>query len=294
MLIAGTAPELRVSIDTDGEVAANDKRVYTVSGRSENELLYFQGILNSDVCNFVFKRIARPKVNGFFDIEKQFIAPLPIPKTTAKNKDIVAGHAKNLQALHTQRRDTVSKLEKRMETVKFKPKPETFLFPALKEVSEYIDNAPRTLEDAEKKSWAKQKYQEELQGRYDEMTARLHGAAVLDADFQDGELCFTIDGVPVLENIFVDEDEGAFTLAQWKVLAQTFSITDKTDGKKLCDALRKLAVTDNAALVTQIITLEGELTALEAKIAGEEQELNEFIYKLYNFTDREIELVEAG
>ena len=57
-------------------------------------------------------------------------------------------------------------------------------------------------------------------------------------------------------NIFLDEKDGAFILAQWKVLAQTFSITEKTDGKKLCAALRKLAVTDNSALVEQIIDLE--------------------------------------
>ena len=293
LLIAGTAPELRVSIDADGAVAANDKRVYTISDKSIEGLLFLQGILNSPVCNFVFKRIARPKVNGFFDIEKQFIAPLPIPKATGKNRDAVAKHAKSLQELHTKRRDILSKLERRMEAVRFKTRPETFLFPGLKETKDHVDEAPKNLEDSERKSWAKQKYEEDLQGRYDEITARIHPSANLDADFTDAELSFSIDGIRVLESIFLNGDEGAFVLAQWKVLAQTFSITDKTEGKKLCNALRKLAVTENAALVKQIIELEGELTALEAKIAKEEHDVNQLIFDLYGLSEQEISLIET-
>ena len=293
LLIAGTTPELRVSIDVSGAVAANDKRVYTISGTNIDNLLFLQGILNSPVCNFVFKRIARPKVNGFFDVEKQFIAPLPIPKTTAKNKEAVARHAKTLQELHTKRRDILAKLEKRMEAVRFKVRPEDFLFPGLKDAKEYMEDAPKNLEESERKSWAKQTYTDNLQSYYNEVTARIHPAANLEADFIDGELRFLIDGIPVLGN-FLEQDEGTFILAQWKVLAQTFSITDKTEGKKLCNALRKLAITDNPALVKQIIELEGELTALEIEISKEEQDTNEFVYKLYGLTDKEISLIEAN
>jgi type I restriction-modification system DNA methylase subunit len=294
LLIAGTASELRVSIDADGAVAANDKRVYTISGANIDSLLFLQGVLNSPVCNFVFKRIARPKVNGFFDIEKQFIAPLPIPKATTKNKEAVALHAKTLQKLHTKRRDILTKLEKRMAAVRFKERPESFLFPDLKCVKEYIDDAPKNLEESVRKLWAKQAYADTLQSRYDEITALIHPAADMDANFIGGELRFLIDGIPVLENIFLDEEDGAFILAQWKVLAQTFSITDKTESKKLCNTLRKLATTDNPALVKQIIGLEGDLTGLEADIFEEEQEVNKLIYKLYGLTDKEIKLIEES
>jgi hypothetical protein len=41
----------------------------------------------------------------------------------------------------------------------------------------------------------------------------------------------------------VTEAEGTFILAQWRVLATTFSITERTAGKKPCAALRKLATT---------------------------------------------------
>jgi hypothetical protein len=52
------------------------------------------------------------------------------------------------------------------------------------------------------------------------------------------------------------------------MLAATFSITDNTDGRKLANALRKLSVQDNLAVVQQVIALEAELSAIEAKLAA--------------------------
>jgi hypothetical protein len=71
--------------------------------------------------------------------------------------------------------------------------------------------------------------------------------------------------VTVVNRIFVSADEGEFILAQWKVLAATFAITERTDGKKLANGLRKLAAADNGAAVEQIVSLERELSRLEAE-----------------------------
>lgn len=294
VIVAQTVPSLRVCFDDSAVFYLNNVRVNGIATADQQNPYFLLGILNAPVCNFVFKRIAKVKAGGYFEANKQFIAPLPIPKASEKERKVVSGHAKSLQKLYTKRRDIIARLEKRMGTVQLKPRPETFLFPDLKAVKDYVETAPKNLLEAERKSWAKQKYEEDLQGRYDEISDRLHTAADLDADFKDGELVFSIDGIPVLENIFLDDKDGAFILAQWKVLAQTFSITEKTDGKKLCNALRKLAVTDNDALVKQIIDLEEELTALEADIAKEEEEINQVISSLYGLNEQEIKLIEAG
>jgi hypothetical protein len=82
-----------------------------------------------------------------------------------------------------------------------------------------------------------------------------------------------LTGAPVINGIFLGAKDGAFVLAQWKVHAQTFEVTEKTDGKKLCTLLRKLAVTDNQAVVKQIIALEKELTSTETKIVCNEVNL---------------------
>ena len=79
LLLAGTAPELRVSADFAGETVQDDRRVFAVSVNAGNDLGFLLGLLNAPVCGFVFKHIARPKAGGFFDIEKHFLAPLPIP-----------------------------------------------------------------------------------------------------------------------------------------------------------------------------------------------------------------------
>ena len=53
-------------------------------------------------------------------------------------------------------------------------------------------------------------------------------------------------------------------LAEWKVLATTFSITEWTASKKLCDPVRKLAANDGSPVVSQIMTLERDLAFLDA------------------------------
>ena len=116
----------------------------------------------------------------------------------------------------------------------------------------------------------------------------------LYAAFADGVLSFSIDGVTVIDRIFESKAEGAFILAQRKVLATTFSITERTAGKKLCGALRRLATNDGSAVVSQIMALERELAALDADIARQESEMNALVYALYGLSAEEIEMVEKG
>jgi hypothetical protein len=116
----------------------------------------------------------------------------------------------------------------------------------------------------------------------------------LDAAFADGELSFLIDGVTVIDRIFESKAEGTFILAQWKVLATTFSITERTAGKKLCAALRKLATNDGSPVVSQIMALERELASRDAEIARQESEMNALVYALYGLSAEEIEMVEKG
>ena len=140
--------------------------------------------------------------------------------------------------------------------------------------------------------WADQHYNLDLAARYDAITARLRPGASITAAFADCELSLSIDGVPVIERIFVDAAEGEFIAAQWKVVAATFTINEKTDGTKLAKALRNLAVPDNLALVQQIIALEGELSALDAEILREEGEMNTVVNRLYDVTHADVTLIE--
>jgi hypothetical protein len=112
-------------------------------------------------------------------------------------------------------------------------------------------------------------------------------------------LSFALRGMSGSEPILptwgiVTETEGTFIVAQWKVLATTFSITERTASKKLCDALRKLAANDGSSVVSQIMALERELASLDAEIARQEREMNALVYALYSLSAEEIEMVEKG
>ncbi|WP_292329060.1 hypothetical protein [Mesorhizobium sp.] len=255
---------------------------------------YLLGILNSPVCDWVFRRVAKPKDGGWFEANRQFIAPLPIPNAKDKDRKEVADRAIRLQEAHTSRRDAVVALARRGEAVPFRNRPEAFLFPALVPARDRIPDAPKTLELTEKREWAKQQHRLELESLYSAVGQRLNGNVELDAQLFDGEVRFLVDGVPVIEKVFVSKEEGPFILAQWKVVASTFSVTEKTTGKQLCDRLRKLIVTENKALVEQFVKLQQKIEAIDADISAQEAAMNSLTYRLYGLTEEEIAIVERG
>ncbi len=292
LLIAGTAPGLRVSLDNDGSIAANDKRVYTITSQDEGTLLFLLGVLNSKAIDFVFRRIARPKVNNFFDIEKQFLAPLPIPTADDKRKENIAAQAKTLQKLTTKRRDMAIRITKRGSSLKIKKRPLHWLFPDLPSLDDLEEAAPQGSDTRERKAWAKTKLAEAITAKHEEITGRLNPTAELSARFKDGELSFFVDHVSVVSDVWLDDGEGTFIAAQWSNFAATFNITEKSNGKQLCDALLKVGETDNTALRDQIIKLQGEMAALDIEIAAKELALDQEIFDLYQLTDDEIEMIE--
>lgn len=293
LIVAETAPEMRVCLDESAGFYLNNVRVNGIIASAREDAWFLLGILNASVADFVFRRIAKVKAGGFFEANKQFIAPLPIPEASPKDRAEVAARARALQAAHTARRDTLARIDRRLSAARRRVRPETWLFPSLRPKHELLSEAPARLADEKKGEWAEQRYTLELTGRLDAITARLRPGSPLAAAFEDGELSFSVDGVTVIDKIFMLPDEGEFIAAQWKVLASTFSITKSTDGRRLANALCKLAVADNPAIVEQVIALERELSSLECDIARQEAGMNALVYRLYGLAQQEIALVEA-
>lgn len=291
LVVPRLVDNLACSVDSNGSMYLDNVDVGGVSSADAEDLFFIGGVLNSPVANFVFSRISKPFRGGFLSANKQFIAPLPIPPASEGEHAAAASMARALQAAHTARRDTLVRIERRLSATRQRSRPETWLFPDLKSKDELIAAAPARLDADEKRQWAEQRYDADLAARYAAISDRLRPGASLAAAFTGGELSFAIDGVPVIDRIFVSASEGEFIAAQWKVLAAIFSITEKTDGKKLANALRKLAVADNPAVVQQIIALEQELSAIEAAIGRQEAEMNALVYRLYDLTEAEIALV---
>lgn len=294
LIVAQTVPEMRVCLDAAAAAYLNNVRVNGIVAAKGEDPWFLLGVLNARVADFVFRRIAKVKDGGYFEANKQFIAPLPIPPATEVERADVAARARALQSVHTQRRDLLGRIARRLSTLRVCSRPETWLFPSLKAKNDLAAEAPSRLDPDKKREWAEKRYETDLAAILDAISPRLLPGAVLSAAFADGELSFSVDGVPVVERVFAGVAEGEFIAAQWKVLAATFSITDATDGRKLSVALRKLAAPDNPAVVQQVIALEAELSGLEVDIAAKEAEMNGLINRLYGLTEAERRLVVKG
>lgn len=295
LIVAQTVPNLRVCAELSNKRKyLNNVRVNGIVASKKMSVAYLLGCLNASASDFIFRRQAKPKDGGYFEANRQFIAPLPIPKVDKAMQASIGSKAETLQSLHSKRRDLVDAIDKRISALPKRNKPISWLFAELAPKKDLAADAPAHLDTQKKREWAKRSYNEALNARYDAITARLMPGVDLGARFQDGELIFTASGIPILDNVYIDEKEAPFILAQWTYLASTFSITANTTGKRLCNALRNLAVTENKAIIDQVIKLQGDLSKTENQIETAETEMNAIVYDLYGFSDSQIVHIETS
>lgn len=111
---AGTVPALRFSYDDGGTYFLTGGRVDGVVAAPPTDGWYLLGCLNGPTCNFVFKRVGRIKQGGWFEANRQFIAPLPIPRATPEAQASIGRRARALQRLHTRKRDLTAEAAARL------------------------------------------------------------------------------------------------------------------------------------------------------------------------------------
>ena len=94
-----TVNHLSAFADPHGERYFNNVRVNGILERNDRKysLWYLLALLNANALDFVFRRIAKPKDREYFEANKQFIAPLPVPKTRSTKR--VANLAQKLANL---------------------------------------------------------------------------------------------------------------------------------------------------------------------------------------------------
>jgi methylase of polypeptide subunit release factors len=298
LLVAGTAPELRVAADFNGDVVQDDRRVFAISVEDPSDLGFLLGLLNSPICGYVFKRIARPKSGGFFDIEKQFIAPLPIPDASPEQRLEVGTRARELQELHTLRRDTIAKLDLRLhsaQTAPVSPLPkEEWLWPAIGTPAIWKQSpaAPAGLSARDLTAWARHQHAAALQDRLDTLDALLQPGVALTVTHTDDELALHIAGREALR--LYDKPDTPFLAAQWRHALRAINVTEAFNATRLLKLLLTLRSTTEDPLRDRILSLDHEITTLDATLATKEAELNAIIYGLYRLTPEEIAMVEGG
>jgi hypothetical protein len=298
IMIASTATEIRAFVDNEGAFAPDDRRVYSVTPTNEVDLFYLFGILNAPPATYLIRKTARPKANGFYDIETQFLAPLPIPDATPEDRADVSRRARELQDLHTQRRDLVEKLDRRLnspQTTEIKParKPD-WLWSDIGTAASWKKSpeVPAVLTGRKLTAWAKERHTDALQNHLDELDALLQPGATLTVENSDDELALRINDREVLR--LYDRPDTPFIAAQWRHALRDINVTEAFNGKRLLKNLLTLRTTEDTTLRDRILTIDAEITTLGTTIATCESALNTIIYRLYDLTPEEVATVEAG
>lgn len=114
LLVPRLLLDLFASGDPFGQVYLDNVDVGGVLAAEGWDIHYLLGVLNSKACNFVWRMTSKPFRGEYRSANKQFIAPLPIPR--AKKQEPIASLARRLAELHGKRLDAEAKVHRRFVT----------------------------------------------------------------------------------------------------------------------------------------------------------------------------------
>jgi hypothetical protein len=298
LIVPRLVQRLFCAVDETGSVFLDNVDVGGILMSGEERLFFVAGIINSPVCNFVWRRISKPFQNNFRSANKQFIAPLPIPDATPAQATQVADQASALQTLHTQYRDKRMALTRTLAAKQLSDATKTpdALFGEsvkAKTIEARATLAAPGLKGTALKRWVNDEIDKLLTIELEALSTRLRPGVKLEVVQGDGEIALKADAATAF-TIYVDQNECAFIAAQWRQVIRTTSITPSLTARKLLDALLNLKTTDLDPLRNNITTLDAELVTMEKQIVLDETTLNTLVYKLYGLNDAEIKQIERG
>jgi len=294
LCVAQTVPGMRVFYDAKGEFYLNNVRVNGIIFSDNDTGWFLLGVLNAPVCDYVFKRIAKAKSGGYYEANKQFIAPLPIPKVNNEEKNLVIEKAKRLQDLHTNHRDKILAIDERLDSPQCENdiRDEGWLWADVKSVSILKKEAPNELKGRELTAWARKQRELKLMAHYDMIDAMLRPRVNLSVDSAYGELKILVNGISLISGIYLSEEEVDFVSAQWRQKLRRTNVTEKFDAKRLIKLLLNLRKTQNKVIEKQVVSIDREIQELDIVLENVENDMNKLTYKLYDLTEEEIEIVE--
>lgn len=282
------------SVDPTGEFYLDNVDVGGVGASLSVSPWFLAASLNASAAGFVFRRISKPFRGDFRSANKQFIAPIPVPRSSADDEAALERDAERLQELHNEERQALDDIARRLASIRIRPRSDEWLFPDLPDLEDLKDQAPKRMIGTERRRWAKERLARELEARHDTLGERLKPGVALAAELDRGELRFLIDGIPAISGIFPPPGQAAFILAQWNVLASQTEVSARLKGKRLATELRKVSMEADAHIMADVIRLQEEVAAAQKEIATLERRINETIYKLHDLTTEEIELIESA
>jgi hypothetical protein len=281
-----------VSFDDRGLFYINNVRVNGILPRGDNGW-FLLGALNAPVSNYIFKWLGKPKDNGYFEANKQFIAPLPIPHADRTDRAALSALARGMQQRHTDRINRRAALEERLASTARTRWSLDRLLPTVRPVPAIEEAVPNSVPLADRKRWV----DDQRKADEEAALAGIDGMIRLDSELQvvlaDGKLTFLIDDREAAR-LFVGDAEAALLAAQWRSVALDFAPRGHGDARRLVDRLRYVATSAEPAVAEQIIAIGDQLATLGSVIADDECDLHEMTCRLFALTPEERRLVETG
>lgn len=279
--------------DPHGKYYCDNVDVGGVVPARRDDIWWLAGIINAPVSNSIFGWLSKPFRGDYKSANKQFIAPLPIPKADRAGKAALSALAKSMQERRTRQVGLRAELEERLGAAAKSSWPMERILPGIRSIAEIEETAPKALKPSERKIWVDEQRKDDEESAL----ARIDGLIGLDSigevAAERGKIAFLIDEQEVART-FLDEDQMPLIEAQWRATAVGFAPTGKGDAKRLVDKLRKVVTEAEPALRQQIIDVGGELASVSDVIRDDEDQLHEMTCFLFGLDAEERRLVEAG
>jgi hypothetical protein len=289
LVAAGTVPSLRFSLDEIGDTFLTGGRVDGVIPNKDFNQWFLLAVLNGEVDDFVFRRIGRPKQGGWFEANKQFIAPLPIPHADKKQQAEIGKRARDLQMAWTKRRDVMAEAKDRLSTLARATYKARFLWPDLPDHDMLKRQAPKAMKlTMEINKWVKEKFEELEEARIETLQGFLDAGLPLTTDFSKGELSMTSEGRAVFNKIYLDVKDGKLAEVYWRFLI----LGQPKDAKSFARDLARIPSGPETPAARQFVQRVDALIDATTKIRAMETAMNGMLYDLYNLSAEERTLIE--
>jgi len=181
--------------------------------------MYLLSVLNGPVADFVFRRIGKPKQGGWYEANKQFIAPLPIPNASPEARADIVALARRLQERWTDRRNLLQQAADRLSVLARARHPARWLWPDLPSLPDVSEKAPKGLQlPSLRREWAEERLDEMEAARVEALQAALDRGGRRQVRFERGELRLYVSGTVVLDKIYLNEAAGQLTETYWRWL----------------------------------------------------------------------------
>ena len=265
VMVPRLVEHLKSTVDHRGAFYLDNVDVGGVLAAASTDTHYLMGAINGKVADFVFRSISKPFRGDYRSANKQFIAPLPVPRANASDRSDIADRARDLQTRWTNRRALLDAASARLGVLSRSRHDVDWLWPDLPKLAELTEKAPRALKTrGDRLDWAKQDFEEAAARRVDAMQAALNGSGKLDARFVDGELQLFAGGTCVLGQIYLDAGAGRLAHAYWRWLILS---REWRDAKSLSNDLRRppadAATPAAQQFVDRVEALADETTAID-------------------------------